>query len=188
LRQEASVCLWISEGRRVKYSDTFKSRMVKRMTGSGGLSANALSQDVGISQSTLSRWLRESTSGIVLTMPNSKAKSQKRPSDWAPAEKIAVVAAAAELSGDELGAFLRREGLHEVQLEAWRKTMTEALGKKSSGREKASPEKRRVRELEKELRRKDKALAETAALLVLKKKAQAIWGDEDDDPDLRRGR
>ena len=46
-----------------------------------------------------------------------------------------------------------------------------------------SAEGRRVRELEKELRRKDAALAETAALLVLKKKAQAIWGDEDDDTD-----
>ena len=38
-----------------------------------------------------------------------------------------------------------------------------------------------MRELEKQLRRKDKALAEAAALLVLQKKAQAIWGDEDDD-------
>jgi len=171
----------------VKYSDTFKSKMVRRMAEPGGLSANALSQDVGISQSTLSRWLRESASGTVATMP--RTKRQKRPSDWTPTEKIAVVAAAAELAGEDLGAFLRREGLHEAQLDTWRKTLTEALGKKGSGREKASPEKRRVRELEKELRRKDKALAETAALLVLKKKAQAIWGgDEDDDPDPRSGR
>jgi transposase len=44
-----------------------------------------------------------------------------------------------------------------------------------------SLEARRVRELEKELRRKDKALAEAAALLVLQKKVQAIWGDADDD-------
>jgi len=50
-------------------------------------------------------------------------------------------------------------------------------------RGKQAPEGKRVRELEKELRRKDKTLAETAALLVLKKKAQAIWGDEDDDTD-----
>ena len=55
-------------------------------------------------------------------------------------------------------------------------------------RSKTSPEARRVRELEKELRRKDKALAEASALLVLKKKAQAIWGDEDDDTTPRSGR
>jgi hypothetical protein len=50
-------------------------------------------------------------------------------------------------------------------------------------RGKKAPEVKRIRELERDLRRKDKALAETAALLVLKKKAQAIWGDEDDDTD-----
>lgn len=44
-----------------------------------------------------------------------------------------------------------------------------------------SVESRRVRELERELRRKDKALAEAAALLVLQKKVQALWGDGDDD-------
>lgn len=169
----------------MKYSDTFKSKMVQRMTSPGGLSANALSKDVGVNQSTLSRWLRESTRGRVSTMQ--KKKAQRRPSDWTPAEKIAIVAAAEELSGEDLGAFLRREGLHEAQLAAWRKTLTEALGT-GTGRQKPSPEKRRVKELEKELRRKDKALAEAAALLVLKKKAQAIWGDEDDDPDPRSGR
>jgi len=48
---------------------------------------------------------------------------------------------------------------------------------------KKAPESKRIRELERELRRKDAALAETAALLVLKKKAQMIWGDEDDNTD-----
>ena len=51
-------------------------------------------------------------------------------------------------------------------------------GKKKRG---GSGEQKRIRELEKELRRKEKALAETAALLVLKKKANAIWGDRGDD-------
>ena len=46
----------------------------------------------------------------------------------------------------------------------------------------------RIKELERELRRKDKALAETAALLVLKKKVQAIWGDEDDDTEPKSGK
>jgi transposase len=186
-RQAASVFPFSGE-RGMRYSDAFKSKMVRKMTGSDGLSANALSEDVGISQPTLSRWLRESTSGMVSTMSRSKTKKHKRPSDWTPGEKIVIVAAALGLSGEDLGTFLRREGLHQAQLETWRKILAEALGKKDSGRTKASPEKRRVRELEKELRRKDKALAETAALLVLKKKAQAIWGDEDDDPGPRSGR
>jgi hypothetical protein len=87
------------------------------------------------------------------------------------------------LPEEELGEYLRRKGLHEAQLEQWRRRATEgateALQSKRL-RKKASVEANRVRALERELRRKEKALAETAALLVLKKKAAAIWGDEDD--------
>jgi transposase len=173
----------------MKYSEAFKSKMVRRMTEPNGLSvsANALSEEIGISQPTLSRWLRESRSARVSAMASSKTK-HKRPGDWTPGEKIAVVAEAARFSDEKLGAFLRRKGLHQSQLETWRRTLVEALGQKSSRRAKASPEKRRVQELEKELLRKDKALAETAALLVLKKKAQSIWGAEDDGPEPRSGR
>jgi hypothetical protein len=86
----------------------------------------------------------------------------------------------AGLSGDELGAYLRREGLHEADLAEWRRTALAALGAPTKPQA-GSNEARRVRELERQLQRKDKALAETAALLVLKKKAQELWGDEDDD-------
>lgn len=172
----------------MRYSEAFKSKMVRRMAGPDGLSANALSLEMGLSQSTLSRWLREAPSGMVLAMPKTKTKKDKRPRDWTPEEKIAAVAGAAELSDEELGAFLRRQGLHQAQLDAWRTAVVEALNSKPVRKAKASPEKRRVQELEKELRRKDKALAETAALLVLKKKARAIWGDEDESTPLRSGR
>jgi transposase-like protein len=171
----------------MKYSETFKSKMVRRMTGPDRLSANALSLEMGLSQPTLSRWLREATDGKVSAMTNTQAK-KKRPQDWTPGEKIAAVAEAAGLSDEELGAFLRRKGLHQAQLDAWRTAVVEALESKSSRPPKSSPEKRRVRELEKELRRKDKALAETAALLVLKKKAQSIWGAEDESTSPRSGR
>ena len=107
----------------------------------------------------------------------------KRPQDWSAQEKLAAVMEAASLSDEELGAFLRSRGLHEAQLQQWRDLMLAGLEPMTVQRGKKAPETKRVRELEKELRRKDKALAETAALLVLKKKAQAIWGDEDDDTD-----
>jgi transposase-like protein len=168
----------------MRYSDSFKSKMVRRMTGPEGLSANALSLEMGLSQPTLSRWLREATSDMVSTMPNTQPK-KKRPQDWTPGEKIAAVAQAAGLSEEELGAFLRRQGLHQTQLDAWRTILVEALNSKPRP---AAAEKRQVRELEKELRRKDKALAEAAALLVLKKKVRAIWGDEDESTSPRSGR
>ena len=107
----------------------------------------------------------------------------KRPQDWSAQEKLAAVMEAASLSDEELGAFLRSRGLHEAQLQQWRELMLAGLEPAAVQRGKQASEGKRVRELEKELRRKDKALAETAALLVLKKKAQAIWGDEDDDTD-----
>ena len=105
----------------------------------------------------------------------------KRPQDWNAKEKLAAVLEDAALSDEDLGAFLRSKGLHEAQLQQWQEQMLSGLNPAPAQRGKKTPEGKRVRELEKELRRKDKALAETASLLVLKKKAQAIWGDEDDD-------
>lgn len=106
----------------------------------------------------------------------------KRPKDWTPEEKLQAVLEALQLPEEDLGAYLRKKGLHESNLKQWHQEMLGALqnkvsGKKSSGK---SAEAKRIRQLERELLRKDKALAETAALLVLKKKAQAIWGGEDD--------
>ena len=167
--------------------------MIHRLSGNNALSANRLSQEVGISQTTLSRWLR--SAGVV--QPESfqdsrnaflkegsieKIMTPKRPKDWTPEEKLQAVVEASQLSEEDLGAYLRKKGLHESNLKQWRQEVLGALqnkvsGKKSSGK---SAEAKRIRQLERELVRKDKALAETAALLVLKKKAQAIWGDEDD--------
>ncbi len=89
---------------------------------------------------------------------------------------------AASLDDEQLGAFLRKKGLHKTHLEQWRLQMLDGLqngfSQKSAKQKKADA--KRIRTLEKEINRKDKALAETAALLVLKKKVQEIWGDEDD--------
>jgi len=105
----------------------------------------------------------------------------KRPQDWTAEEKWALVLEAAAVPQAELGAFLRRKGLHEAQLVEWRDAAMAGLQRPSKRERKAANiERLRVRKLERELRRKDKALAEAAALLVLKKKAQEIWGDEDD--------
>ena len=95
-------------------------------------------------------------------------------------DKLRLVLEASRLSDAEMGEFLRREGLHEAEVHEWRDAMIAGL-KPASTKTGNSREERRVRELEKELRRKDKALAEAAALLILQKKVRALWGDEDDD-------
>ncbi len=112
----------------------------------------------------------------------------KRPQDWTAEEKLQAVIEAAAIPEAELGAFLRRRGLHEAQLQQWRQQVLSGLEQRPTrSSKKPTAEARRVRELERELARKDKALAETAALLVLKKKVQAIWGDGADDTDPKRG-
>jgi hypothetical protein len=68
--------------------------------------------------------------------------------------------------------------LYSVDIERWREEMLQALSKKPK---KGDPKDKRIRGLESELRRKEKALAEAAALLVLKKKAQGIWGDDEEE-------
>jgi len=112
----------------------------------------------------------------------------KRPQDWTAEEKLQAVIEAAGLSEEELGEFLRRQGLHGAQLQQWRDGVLAGLEQSSKrGSRKSSPEARRVRELERELDRKEKALAEAAALLVLKKKVRKIWGDEADDTSPKSG-
>ena len=182
-----------------QYSEAFRSRMVARMVGPRAVSANALSHEVGVSQVALSRWLRNAYSVESMTRPSRNTKKGKN--TWTGAEKLRVLTEAAGISESDLGALLRREGLHEAQLVEWRQAAEAALGETTRGRApKPSGEAARdamhaaahIKELEREIRRKDKALAETAALLVLKKKVQEIWGessgDEDDTTGRRRGK
>jgi transposase len=169
-----------------EYSEAFKRKLVQRMLMPNGPSANKLSQEVGLNQPTLSRWLREATTLEPVTKrrkpPTSTNRSpeHKRAEERSADEKLRLVLESSAVSEAGLGEFLRRHGLHEADLAAWREAALSALSGGQSAPQR-SGEAKRVRELEKELRRKDKALAETAALLVLQKKVRAIWGDGDDD-------
>jgi len=163
-----------------EYTEGFKSRLIERMAGVEGISATALSREMGIPQTTLSRWLRGA--GRMGSMKKKQGTHRARsPRQWTTEEKLRVVLATAELNGEELGAYLRKEGLHQAQLEQWRSAVAEALsGPDKRKRKAAREEARKIKTLERELRRKEKALAEVTALLVLKKKLEALMGDGDD--------
>ena len=174
-----------------EYTEAFKSKMVQRMSGPRAKTATALAPEVGVPQPTLSRWLRTAQGNLV---PMAKDPPQvtapaverapapaKRPEDWSAEERLRAVLDSSRLTDEELGAFLRREGLHEATLREWRAAALEGLGPQRATRS----EQKRVQELERQLRRKDKALAEAAALLVLQKKVRALWGDGDDDTEPR---
>ncbi|MEO7964769.1 MAG: hypothetical protein ABIT38_12780 [Gemmatimonadaceae bacterium] len=90
--------------------------------------------------------------------------SKQQKTVWTGAEKLRVVSEARGLTGSALGAFLRREGLHAAQLTAWRAAAEAALGAPARPRPGGSPEAQRIQALERELRRKDQALAEMSVI------------------------
>lgn len=107
------------------------------------------------------------------------------PEHWSGENKLAVVIETASLNEQELSEYCRRKGLYVEQIARWKEaaiagseTADAPLSK--TERQELKAERNKSRELEKELRRKEKALAEAAALLVLKKKAQTIWGESED--------
>ena len=173
------------------YSKRLKSQMVKRMVGPNAVSAMALADEVGIHHSTLSRWLENHgrVDSMAQRRTNDKAGAgsspvpirQKRPEDWTPGEKLRAVMEASQLDDAALGEWLRRKGLHATHLQQWRDAVTCAAEEALAGTKpkRSTADGKRIKELERELKRKDAALAETAALLVLRKKANTLWGDED---------
>lgn len=175
----------------MEYPIGFKARMIQRMTGPEAIPATSLHDETGVAQSTLSRWKNQAGSILAMAKNTDTDKHQQPPHNRPAEEKLRLVMEANQLPGDELGAFLRKEGIHESHLEAWGKDILEALSstKKASRKaRKGGSEAKKVKALERELRRKEKALAEAAALLILKKKVQDIWGDGDDGTGGRSGR
>ena len=155
------------------------------MLGPNPMSARALARETGISEATLSRW-RQAAATMPEMPSRSTPKAKTTPRAQATtrpdgprsgAEKFAVTARAAGLDGEALGEFCRREGIHLSDLEQWRRIAEDAL----AGGRRPLPPSKELRRVKADLARKEKALAETAALLVLKKKVEAIWGGGDDD-------
>jgi hypothetical protein len=160
--------------------------MVRRLVGPNSVTITELGRESGIPLTTLSRWLRGAASIRLVTKKDDSLEpltptdpTAKRPQDWRARERPQLVLEAAALGEQELGELLRRRGLHREQLDEWRASLEAAL---THPRGRRTSEAKRIKELEREVAYKDKALAETAALLVLQKKLQLLFpADEDDD-------
>ena len=151
------------------FSVAFKQKMVQRLTGKNAVSASQLAREIGIRQQNLSRWLQEARSLPIMT---DKPKPVVR--EWTVEQKARVLADACKLDGEELTAYLEREGVRLAEYEQWRIALDEGGGASAATN-------KRIRQLERELARKEKALAEAAALLVLKKKVESLYGEDEDD-------
>lgn len=120
---------------------------------------------------------------------NTCARQRKNSDQWTPENQLAVIIETAALNEAELAEYCRKKGLFAEQIQHWKAAFISGVAARSaspSEQRKAltvdqKKDKQTIRKLERELKRKDKALAETAALLVLTKKAREIWGEPEDD-------
>ena len=151
------------------FSVAFKQKMVQRLTGKNAVSASQLARETAVRQQNLSRWLQEARS-----LPIMADKPKPAVRAWTVEQKARILTEACKLDGEELSAYLEREGARLAEYEQWRIALDEG------GAASASTNKR-IRQLERELARKEKALAEAATLLVLKKKVAALYGEDEDD-------
>ena len=108
----------------------------------------------------------------------------KKNSNRSPEEKFSIVLETATMSEIELSEYCRGNGFYPEDIKEWkqafiRSNMSETERKREEAKERKA-DKKRIKDLEKELKRKDAALAETAALLVLRKKLNAYWGEDED--------
>ncbi len=160
---------------RQSYSREFKEAIVAKLVNRGNQTIEEICEREGVGKSTAVNWLRARVN--VANM--AKQKTTKK---WTPEEKLKAIIETSTMGEEELGVFLRREGLHSHQLQEWREEVLKGLQsapRKSQSKKDERDEK--IKSLEHELRRKDKALAEASALLILQKKIDLIWGSKSED-------
>jgi hypothetical protein len=135
------------------YSLAFKQKMLQRLTGKEALSASQLSRETGVRQQNLSRWLEEARSHPLMAFDAIKVRK------WTVEQKARVLSEASRLSGEQLRAYLEREGVRLVDFERWRIALEE-------DRRDSVPTTKRIRQLERELARNPTARRVIASSVV----------------------
>jgi transposase len=148
-----------------RYGKVFKDRAVARLLPPESSPVEAVSQALGVSVSTLERWRADALA------------SPDRERVWTAAARLQAVIATAAMDEAQRSGWCRQNGVYPTQLDQWKQDATAALGEVPEERastQQGREARKRIKELERDLRRKDRALAETTALLVLSKKFEAI--------------
>ena len=160
------------------YTDEYKEQVVTKMMPPNAMTVAQVSKETSISTKTLYKWRNQyRNEGKAVPADSSN------PEQWSGENKLAVVIETAALNVHEISEYCRRKGLYAEQVTRWRDAAI-----KGNDNNECQPkadlhdlqtERKKNRDLEKELRRKEKALAEAAALLILQKKSLFIWGVEE---------
>lgn len=166
--------------KKTSYTREFKSSVLKRLEEPTKDTITSLSDELGVPRTTIYQWIKKAENDKNKTLINHKPTNK-----WTSEDKFHVVLESSSLSETELGEYCRRKGIYVDEVKAWRdqclKANQSTVEDPKELKESLKAEKELNKKLEKELRFKEKALAETAALLVLRKKANAIWGDPEEE-------
>lgn len=164
----------------LSYSKERREWVIRQMMPPLNRTVPELVEATGITDVTLYTWRKQARAAGVVVPGDGK-----QPDQWSSQEKFRVVLESAGLNEAELAEYCRRKGLYVEQIKAWRAACEQANSPTQTTRPRREREtdkatKKQIKQLERELRRKEAALAETAALLVLRKKAEALWGKDED--------
>jgi len=163
--------------KRKTYSKKLKESVFKRLAPPNAEKVPALAKELNIPKTTLYTWRSKALKG--------SSNLSKQANKWNSKDKFQAVLETASLSELETSKYCREKGVHLQELKRWVKQCQNANNVKLEDpkelKDTLNNEKQKTKDLKKELRHKEKALAETAALLVLRKKANAIWGDQKED-------
>jgi len=162
------------------YSPERKEAVIKKMMPPINTPVSQLSKETGISEACLYNWRKQAKLG-----GNAVPGDGKNTEQWTSEDKFAVVVKTLTMNAAELAQYCRENGLFVEQVQSWKtaclNTNVHHEEQQKQIKEQARTDKQKIKVLEQDLNRKEKALAETAALLVLRKKADAIWGKDEDE-------
>lgn len=161
----------------MKYSSGFKQGILKKVLPPESRPVVEISKETGIAEQTIRNWMEQVKNGTLEPDGGEIAPGDRRAS-----EKLRLLIESKSIQPEQLGEWQRSKGLHSEHLALWEQELTTIVADKDDAlRTELKETKKKLKETERELARKDKALAEFAALVALKKKADALWGDGEDD-------
>jgi len=154
-------------------SEEFRRAIVQKMCIPGGKTVTELSREIGVSDQTLYNWRKMIQNNV------SRGCQERSPRGWKLSDKYQAVLDTSNQSGEELGRWLRENGLQTTHIELWKQECKSVLSN-NAYKDENRLLKAKIIELEKDINRKDKTIAEVTALLVLKKKLNDLLGIEED--------
>jgi len=155
----------------MQHPESLRNKVIERAL-AGGVSQDALAKEFGVSRSSIQNWLREYRHSGGQNMP----PKEKSPQSWSRSQRLDALLETHTMSDEQRSAWCRQRGVHTHQLEQWRHELLDSDSATASEASQARSLRQENKALKKELRRKEKALAETTALLVLKKKRPTSGG------------